>query len=178
VLPAGLAAPWCAVSAALDMPPVLVYATYNLYNWRRLDGGGAVALGNTCCLHNFLGGVDEEWFRLVHVAIEAQAAAAVASLPGGLAAAAAGDMAAALRTLEGVTAALVAMQVSCHAGIGGGRGVARCSAAHLALPMQAGWAAAAVLARLVLAMNAHHSCPLTLSCIPGFPPPTPSLRPL
>ena len=37
VLPAGLAGPWCAVAAALDMPPVLVYATYNLYNWRRLD---------------------------------------------------------------------------------------------------------------------------------------------
>lgn len=116
VLPADLAAPWCAVSAALDMPPVLVYATYNLYNWRRLDAAGPLALGNICCLNNFLGGVDEEWFRLVHVAIEAQAAAAVAALPAGLSAAAAGDEAAARRTLEDVTAALVAMQASCHAG--------------------------------------------------------------
>lgn len=67
VLPAVLAGPWCTVAAALDMPPVLTYATYNLLNWRRLDPAGAVGLGNIACLHNFLGGVDEEWFRLVHV---------------------------------------------------------------------------------------------------------------
>lgn len=59
VLPAGLAAPWCAVAAALDMPPVLVYATYNLANWRRLDPAAPVQLGNICCLHNFLGGIGE-----------------------------------------------------------------------------------------------------------------------
>ena len=34
VLPAVLAKPWATVAAALDMPPVLVYATYNLLNWR------------------------------------------------------------------------------------------------------------------------------------------------
>lgn len=74
VLPARLAVPWAAVSRALDMPPVLVYATYNLYNWRRLpvqagaahggtEGhgdtgsasgggpGGPVALNNIVCLH-------------------------------------------------------------------------------------------------------------------------------
>jgi len=31
-------------------------------------------------VQNFLGGVDEEWFRLVHVAIEAAAAPAIAVL--------------------------------------------------------------------------------------------------
>lgn len=31
-------------------------------------------------LQNFLGGIDEEWFRLVHIAIEAAAAPAVARL--------------------------------------------------------------------------------------------------
>ena len=58
-LPARLAAPWVAVAEALGMPPVLVYATYNLLNWQRLDGGGPVALGNIACLNNFLGGVGE-----------------------------------------------------------------------------------------------------------------------
>jgi indoleamine 2,3-dioxygenase len=28
------------------MPPVLVYATYNLMNWRRLDVNGPLELGN------------------------------------------------------------------------------------------------------------------------------------
>jgi len=49
-LPARLAVPWAAVAAALDMPPVLVYSTYNLINWRRLDPAGPVALGNIVCL--------------------------------------------------------------------------------------------------------------------------------
>ncbi len=39
-----------------------------------------VDLGNICCLNNFLGGIDEEWFRLVHVAVEAKAAPAVAAM--------------------------------------------------------------------------------------------------
>lgn len=56
ILPARLAQPWVAVAAALDMPPVLVYATYNLYNWRKIDPAGPIALGNICCLHNFFGG--------------------------------------------------------------------------------------------------------------------------
>lgn len=40
-----------------------------------------ICLGIIVCLHNFLGGVDEEWFRLIHVAIEVQAAPCVAAIP-------------------------------------------------------------------------------------------------
>jgi indoleamine 2,3-dioxygenase len=79
-LPAGLAVPWSKVAGALAMPPVLVYSTFNLLNWRRLDPAGPIELGNICCLNNFLGGVDEQWFRLVHISIEAAAAPAVAAL--------------------------------------------------------------------------------------------------
>lgn len=56
LLPARLAAPWCALAATLGMPPVLTYATYNLYNWRRLDASKPVQLGNIVCLANFLAG--------------------------------------------------------------------------------------------------------------------------
>ncbi|KAL4421502.1 hypothetical protein ABPG75_010793 [Micractinium tetrahymenae] len=111
-LPALLAAPWCAVAAALDMPPVLTYSTYNLLNWRRLDPAGPVALGNTACLANFLGGVDEEWFRLVHVQIEQLAAPAIAALPAGQRAAAAGEAAGVRAALEAICAALVDMQAT------------------------------------------------------------------
>ena len=49
----------------------------------RLDVSKPIELGNIVCLNNFLGGVDEEWFRLVHVEIEAKAGPALASiLPG------------------------------------------------------------------------------------------------
>lgn len=37
-------------------------------------------MGNICCLNNFLSGLDEEHFRLVHVAIEAKAVPAVATM--------------------------------------------------------------------------------------------------
>lgn len=95
-------------------PPCLPCSTYNLLNWQRLDAAGPVQLGNIACLHNFLGGIDEEWFRLVHVQIEQQAAAAVTGLPASQAAAAAGDSAGVRAALEAVTAALVDMQVGFH----------------------------------------------------------------
>jgi indoleamine 2,3-dioxygenase len=73
-LPATLAIPWYQIANRLGRPPVLSYASYALNNWRRLDTQRPVELGNIALLQNFLGGVDEEWFVLVHVQIEAQAA--------------------------------------------------------------------------------------------------------
>ncbi|KAG2450682.1 hypothetical protein HYH02_004521 [Chlamydomonas schloesseri] len=110
VLPAVLAVPWARVSAAVGMPPVLTYATYNLLNWRRLDPAGPVQLGNIVCLHNFLGGPDEEWFRLVHVDIEARAGPAVAGLARLQQAAAQDDAPSVLARLHSVSIALRGMQ--------------------------------------------------------------------
>ncbi|GIL76254.1 hypothetical protein Vretifemale_5731 [Volvox reticuliferus] len=50
ILPAVLAVPWVRIAAAIDMPPILTYASYNLCNWRRLDAAGPVRLGNIVCL--------------------------------------------------------------------------------------------------------------------------------
>ena len=72
-LPACLALPWHAVAQQLGRPPILSYASYALHNWRRLDLQKPVELGNIVLLQNFLGGLDEEWFVLVHVEIEAEA---------------------------------------------------------------------------------------------------------
>jgi indoleamine 2,3-dioxygenase len=79
-VPRGIAVPWVKVSAKLGLPPVLTYATYVLWNWRRLDPEAPVGLGNAVLLQNFLGGLDEEWFALVHVDIEARAAAPLRAL--------------------------------------------------------------------------------------------------
>jgi indoleamine 2,3-dioxygenase len=79
-IPAGIAVPWYQISQRLGRPPVLSYASYALDNWRRLDPRGPIAVGNIVLLQNFLGGLDEEWFILVHVNIEAKAAPALTAI--------------------------------------------------------------------------------------------------
>jgi indoleamine 2,3-dioxygenase len=74
VLPRNIAVPLCEVCARLDRPPVLSYDGYALYNWKRFDRAGPVALGNIDTIQNFVHLYDEHWFILVHVEIEALAA--------------------------------------------------------------------------------------------------------
>jgi indoleamine 2,3-dioxygenase len=69
-LPANLAKPWYEVSQLLGRPPVLSYASYATYNWFRLRGDEPIELGNISLLNNFAGGLDEEWFIMIHVEIE------------------------------------------------------------------------------------------------------------
>lgn len=76
-IPRGIAAPWHAMAAKLGRPPVLSYASHALNNWRRLDPASPIALCNVVRLMNFYGGLDEEWFVLVHIAIEANAGPAL-----------------------------------------------------------------------------------------------------
>lgn len=79
-LPPSLARPWYEVARQLGRPPVLSYSSYALHNWRRLDQKKPVELGNIVLQQNFLGGLDEEWFVLVHVEIEAEAGPALMGL--------------------------------------------------------------------------------------------------
>jgi indoleamine 2,3-dioxygenase len=79
-LPASLARPWYDVARQLGRPPVLSYASYALHNWRRLDPQKPIRLGNIVLQQNFLGGLDEEWFVLVHIEIEAEAGPGLMSL--------------------------------------------------------------------------------------------------
>jgi indoleamine 2,3-dioxygenase len=79
-LPPQLAQPWYDVAQRLGRPPVLSYASYALDNWRRLDRSKPIALDNIVLLQNFLGGMDEEWFVVVHFQIERQAGPALAGL--------------------------------------------------------------------------------------------------
>ena len=81
VLPANIARPFYKLADHLGRPPVLSYDSYALSNWRRFDPGKPIQLGNIVLHQNFLGGQDEEWFILIHVEIEAKAAAALAHIP-------------------------------------------------------------------------------------------------
>lgn len=75
LLPANIAVPLCGACASLKRPPILSYDGYVLYNWKRLDAAAPIALGNLETVQDFVSDYDEHWFILVHVAIEAQAAA-------------------------------------------------------------------------------------------------------
>lgn len=79
-LPAQLAQPWHDIAVKLGRPPVLSYASYALDNWRRLNPARPIQLDNIVLLQNFLGGLDEEWFVVIHVQIECQAGPGLAGL--------------------------------------------------------------------------------------------------
>jgi indoleamine 2,3-dioxygenase len=72
-LPANLARPIVALAERLGQAPLLPYSAYVLDNWARIDKSGPVTLDNIRMVQNFLGGADENWFVMIHVAIEAEA---------------------------------------------------------------------------------------------------------
>jgi indoleamine 2,3-dioxygenase len=79
-LPANLARPLAKACRLLGRPPILSYDGYALYNWKRFDPAGPIALGNIDTLQNFVHLYDEHWFVLVHVEIEAIAAGILAAV--------------------------------------------------------------------------------------------------
>ena len=80
VLPKCLAMPMVAVADHLGQQPLLPYSSYVPDNWGRFDTNKGVTLDNIYMLQHFLGGQDEAWFVLIHVAIEAQAGSALAMM--------------------------------------------------------------------------------------------------
>ncbi|MGA6828069.1 hypothetical protein ACO9S2_10690 [Nitrospira sp. NS4] len=109
-LPPQLAKPWHEVAHKLGRPPVLSYASYALDNWRRLDSTKPVQLDNIVLLQNFLGGLDEEWFVVVHVQIERQAGPGLAGLLRAMKGAANDKVGEVLTGLQSLAAAQTAMR--------------------------------------------------------------------
>lgn len=91
-VPANLAVPLSKACALLERPPILSYDGYALYNWKRFDPAGPIALGNMDTIQNFVHLYDEHWFILVHVEIEAIGAAMLAGIDRASRALAAGDV--------------------------------------------------------------------------------------
>ena len=77
VLPKVISKSWVQVANELGRPPVLSYASYCLDNWYKIDANEEISLENVALINNFLGGVDEDWFVTIHVAIENQASGAI-----------------------------------------------------------------------------------------------------
>ncbi len=93
-LPANLAKPIVAIADRLGQAPLLPYSGYVLDNWARIDKTAPLALDNVGMVQNFAGGEDENWFVLIHIAIEQEAGALLDCAVRLLAASEAADVAA------------------------------------------------------------------------------------
>jgi indoleamine 2,3-dioxygenase len=91
LLPSRIAVPWHHIAGTLGRPPILSYSSYALHNFQRFNGQREIECGNIGLIQNFLAGIDEEWFILIHVDIERHAAPGLAALHPCLDAAESGD---------------------------------------------------------------------------------------
>lgn len=77
-LPAPLAVPLLQIAERLELPPVATYAAVCLWNFKPLFVDEPIdSLENLATLTTFTGSLDESWFYLVSVAIEARGAPAI-----------------------------------------------------------------------------------------------------
>jgi indoleamine 2,3-dioxygenase len=106
LLPGNLARPLSKACRLLRRPPILSYDGYALYNWKRFDPRGPVALGNIDTLQNFIHLYDEHWFILVHVEIEAIGAEVLEAMRRAYQAFDLGDSAGVNRALEDIADAV------------------------------------------------------------------------
>jgi indoleamine 2,3-dioxygenase len=81
ILPRNLAVPYCLLAEKIGQFPLLPYSSYTLDNWAKLDPKGDITLDNIYVIQNFLDGIDENWFIMVHVEIEAKAGKVLATIP-------------------------------------------------------------------------------------------------
>ncbi len=73
-LPPCITIPFLAISGHLEVPPVATYAGVCLWNFKPLFTDEPIDLENLSTLTTFTGSLDESWFYLVSVAIEARGA--------------------------------------------------------------------------------------------------------
>ncbi|MBW4562863.1 MAG: indoleamine 2,3-dioxygenase [Mojavia pulchra JT2-VF2] len=107
VLPHNIAIPFYQISQRLGRPPVLSYASYTLDNWVRIHETEPMEIGNIMVWQNFSGGLDEDWFILIHIEIEAKAAPALAAIPNILQGIAQGDTDMVIAALEDIKQAWI-----------------------------------------------------------------------
>ena len=74
IVPPSISIPFMETCRHLELPPVATFAAVCLWNWRPLfDWEPADTLDNLATQMTFTGSMDESWFYLVSVAIEARA---------------------------------------------------------------------------------------------------------
>lgn len=77
ILPPPITYPLLQVSAHLGVPPVATYSAVCLWNYKPIFLSDNLSLDNLSTLTTFTGSLDEQWFYLVSVAMEARGGPAV-----------------------------------------------------------------------------------------------------
>lgn len=121
-LPPSIAVPLLEVSEHLEVPPVATYASLCLWNFKPLFMDEDIDnLENLATLNTFTGAIDESWFYLVSVAMEARGGPIISLMLSAIAAARENDAATVTRCLHGfaerlddITTLLVRMHESCN----------------------------------------------------------------
>lgn len=91
-LPASISAPLIQVAEHLQLPPVATYAALCLWNFKPIFNDEPIDdLDNLATLNTFTGSLDESWFYLVSVAIEARGAPILPTMMTAIEAARRGD---------------------------------------------------------------------------------------
>ncbi|CAG7989456.1 unnamed protein product [Penicillium salamii] len=91
-IPPQITVPLFEVCERLEVPPVATYAGVCLWNYRPIfPDQPADTLDNLACLQTFTGSLDEQWFFLVSVAMEARGADAIPLMTEAITAARQGD---------------------------------------------------------------------------------------
>lgn len=100
-LPPSISVPLLAISERLELPPVATYAAVCLWNFKPLFMDEDIDnLENLATLCTFTGSLDESWFYLVSVAMEARGAPIITLMLTAIAAAREGDIVAVTRCLN------------------------------------------------------------------------------
>lgn len=108
-IPRGVAVPLWQLAEKLGLPPIVTHSHMALHNWQRLDKSQPVALDNIAASQLFLGGLDEQWFYMVTVAIEAEGGTVIDALISAQQAAEANDVDVVIEKLNVLEAALKRM---------------------------------------------------------------------
>lgn len=79
-IPSNIAIPWVNIASQINRKPILSHSSVVLNNWQRIDSSLPIRLNNLATICQFHGGLDESWFYLVTVEIEAVGAPAISFL--------------------------------------------------------------------------------------------------
>lgn len=82
-IPKEISVPLVELAVAVGRKPILSYASYCLYNWKKLDPNKDIVVDNLDLIQYFTHGDNsshEAWFILVHVDIEARAAEGIGAV--------------------------------------------------------------------------------------------------
>jgi len=105
IIPRNIAVPLCLIADKLGQFPLLPYSAYVLDNFSLFDKTGKPTLENIYMHQHFSSGIDESWFKMIHVEIEAEAGQALAAIPAVLEGCATDDAAKVIAGLKDVLAA-------------------------------------------------------------------------